>query len=324
MLGITPRRISRAIVLALLAAAPMRATGGQSQVARADSLLRRGRVFAAESLYYTAVRREPRDPAARLALGRYHAARGALRVGAVLMEEARFFGGDANTVARELAPVYARLGDYRALASLPGSPLSAADRSRTDWLKSNPPASAGPDSVTVPYLPADSQAVGSMRITVGDDTVDAVIDPAVRGLVLDSAWVHRKETRPFRTNGDARVSVGVAQNVSIGALGLTNMPVQYASLGGAKRARIGLDVLGDLTATIDPAARTVTLRRGLARTPRSAPSAGDRIPTLALPTGLYAVGSGALDPLAGPSGRARLRGAAWTVSSRRGEIVVAR
>ena len=75
-------------------------TQNDAIVARADTLLIAGRIFAAESLYYVAVRRGPRDPAARLALGRYLAQRGALKVGAVLMEEARYFGGDPDCGSR--------------------------------------------------------------------------------------------------------------------------------------------------------------------------------------------------------------------------------
>ena len=89
-------------IAALLVAPPLQAQN-EAIVARADTLLIAGRVFAAESLYYIAVRRGPRDPVARLALGRYLAQRGALKVGAVLMEEARFFGGDPTRVAVELA-----------------------------------------------------------------------------------------------------------------------------------------------------------------------------------------------------------------------------
>ena len=120
----TSRTASRCLTLAamlgaLALAVSPRPAQAQRYVARADSLLRRGRVFAAETLYYYAVRQTPRDPGARLALGRYLAARGALRIGAVLMEEARFFGGDPKTVGTYLAPVDARLGDYKALSTLP-------------------------------------------------------------------------------------------------------------------------------------------------------------------------------------------------------------
>src|SRR5687768_11679768 len=83
----------------------------QSELARADALLKAGRVEAAEALYYREARRRPRDPAARMALGRYLASRGATRIGAVLIEEARFFGANPAVAALHLAPIYARLGD---------------------------------------------------------------------------------------------------------------------------------------------------------------------------------------------------------------------
>src|SRR4051812_41646131 len=140
------RCLTLAALLPVAATLAPREARAQRYVALADSLLRRGRVFAAETLYYYAVRRTPRDPAARLALGRYLAARGALRPGAVLMEEARYFGGDPKTVGTYLAPVYARLGDYKALSALPGSPLPYAQRARAEWLGDNPPAIDGPCS----------------------------------------------------------------------------------------------------------------------------------------------------------------------------------
>ena len=114
-----------AATLAAIASLSTFATPAQAQwgVWGADSLLAAGRVSAAESLYYAASSASPRDPAARAALGRYLAARGALRIGAVLLEEARVFGGDTASLARALVPVYGALGDYRALAALPLSPL---------------------------------------------------------------------------------------------------------------------------------------------------------------------------------------------------------
>ena len=81
-------------------AAPAQAQWG---VWGADSLLAAGRVTAAESLYYAASSASPRDPGPRAALGRYLAARGALRIGAVLLEEARVFGGDTASLARALS-----------------------------------------------------------------------------------------------------------------------------------------------------------------------------------------------------------------------------
>ncbi len=103
-------------------------------VPRADSALSRGLVPRAESLYYATSDAHPHDPVARAALGRYLAARGALQVAAVLLEEARTFGGDPARIARDLAPIYAHLGDYAALARLPRSPISQAERERVAWL----------------------------------------------------------------------------------------------------------------------------------------------------------------------------------------------
>jgi hypothetical protein len=182
-----------------------RAGAAQNLVARGDSLYRAGRVFSAESLYYAAARYNSRDPDARLALGRYLAARGALKVGSVLMEEARFFGGDAKTIARDLAPVYARLGDYRALDALPGTPLGSAERARVEWLRTNTPLVTGSDSVTLRYTPREHGPLGTVTLLVGADSVAAEIDPAAQGLTLDRAWMARKGSKVFPAGArDAR------------------------------------------------------------------------------------------------------------------------
>ena len=92
--------------------------------------LEEGRLAAAESAYYAAARRAPRDPTIRAALGRYLAARGGVRAGAVLLEEAQFFGGDSAALARVLVPLYLRLRDFRALYDLKPNVLSGAERRR--------------------------------------------------------------------------------------------------------------------------------------------------------------------------------------------------
>src|SRR5512143_1475621 len=88
----------------------------QTTDTRADSLLRDGAIGRAESLYYAAARARPRDPAARWQLGRYLISRGALRVGATLVEEAVRFGLDPRVGAATLAPVYLQVGEYHQLA----------------------------------------------------------------------------------------------------------------------------------------------------------------------------------------------------------------
>jgi hypothetical protein len=323
-----PRRpaLWPSIVAGLVLAAGASPAAAQGLVARADSLYRGGRVFAAESLYYAAVRRSPRDPAARLALGRYLAARGALKVGAVLMEEARFFGGDEAVVARELAPVYARMGDYRALATLPGSPLSAAERDRAEWLHSNGPLVAGPDSVVVRFTPGLRGALGTVTLVIGGDSVRAVVDPAAQGLTLDPAWMARRQTKLFPAGArDPRAAVGVTLAVRVGALTLGNVPTRYASQGARDQARIGLDLLGALAPTFDERARRLTLRRSGRAGP--APRASRRattLPTLASPSGLLVVSAGTAVPLASERGRSIVQGGRFTLDARRGEMVVER
>lgn len=309
------RRLLLPVVLASALLAP-RAGAQDAYVRAADSLLRAGMVFRAETLYYIAVRREPRNPAARLALGRYLAARGASKIGAVLMEEARFFGGDPAQVARELAPVYARMGDWRALAQLPASPLSAAERSRAEWLRASPPSHLGPDSAIVPFI-TGGEGAGAIALRIGGDSIEAIVDPSVRGLVLDASWTQRPGIKVFGA-GSAR-PVGVVPTVRVGALTMTNVATAFGETGGARRARIGLDVLGEFTPTFDPAGRRAVLRRG------GRPAmGGQRLATLALPSGVWLVRGGNVVPLGGEGGRAATGSMPWTFFARRGEIVVGR
>ena len=316
------RRLTLAAVLvtALASLAP-RAADAQRYVARADSLLRRGRVFAAETLYYYAVHRAPRDPGARLALGRYLAARGALRIGAVLMEEARFFGGDSKTVGTYLAPVYARLGDYKALSSLPGSPLPYAQRARAEWLGANPPAIDGPDSAVVALSSADSGSLGELSIVIGGDTVRASIDPRVQGMLLDTAWLRRKSVKRFAAtfDNDWRNVGGVALAVDVGPFTLTNVATGFAPMMDAAHARVGLDFIAPLAPTLDPVAKTITLRKG-GRIDKFA--AGEHIPTLSYPGGLWLIERDGVWPLGGANARTTIGTRPFTLNARRGELII--
>lgn len=312
--------LTRALLAAALALTIAPAAGAQNYVARADSLFRSGRVFAAETVYYYAVRRAPRDPAARLALGRYLAARGALKIGAVLMEEARYFGGDVKAVAASLAPVYARLDNYRALVALPGSPLNSTERARAEWLRDHPPAVSGPDSTTIVYVP-DSTGLGTLRLTVGGDTIEARIDPRTAGLQLDTSWVGNKAVRHFAANfeADRETFTAVVHQVALGELILTNVPARFESFASRRTARIGLDLLGRLAPTFDPEMRRIVLRRDgrLGETPD-----GVSHPTLAYPNGIWIVQRGEVWPVGGEPARTLLAGQRWTLHARRGEIIV--
>ncbi|MGQ0714734.1 MAG: hypothetical protein ACT4PJ_13540 [Gemmatimonadaceae bacterium] len=310
-------RRSFVFAILLFAAAPLHAQG---LLARADNLLRVGRMFAAETLYYYAVRRAPRDPEARLALGRYLAARGALRIGAVLMEEARYFGADPRKVALYLAPIYTQLGDFRALAGLPNTPLQNAERSRAEWLRENPPTVEGPDSVSIHWMPADTGALGTLALRIGQETVQAIIDPRVHGLVLDTGWMRRKETKVFasRFDNDVRNAAGVTHEIGFGALTVRRVLTSFAAQPSPGQAIIGLDVLTPFAPTIDAAARRILLRKS-GRVDRDMP--GERVQTLVFGSGLWLIWEQSMVPLSGAEGRRLLGDGAWTLDWRRGELV---
>src|SRR5437870_2911921 len=97
-------RLSRTFAAAAICVLHFSTASAQWGVWSGDSLLAAGRLVSAESAYYATARANPRDPIARAALGRFLAARGATRVGAVLLEEARQFGGDSAAIARALLP----------------------------------------------------------------------------------------------------------------------------------------------------------------------------------------------------------------------------
>lgn len=315
------RRTVRATALALAALAGLAPrASAQRLVARADTLLLAGRVFAAESLYYDAVRLDPRDPATRLALGKYLAQRGALKVGAVLMEEARYFGGDPAVVARELAPVYERMGAYGALASLPGSPLSYGERLRAEWLRDHPPAITGPDSGLVPYHVSDSHLLGQVMLRIGRDSVLATIDARVYGLVLDTTWAARGEVKRFasRAEHDVRRMAGVTLAVGLGDFTLTNVPTRFAPQRMPSVAVVGLDVLGAYAPTFDPPADRMLLRKS----GRIGSMRGFRIATLTNDAGIFVVERQTIFPIGHPAVQRGLRRVRWTMNPRRGEIIV--
>lgn len=306
---------------ALLCATPVQAQRVDDLITRADSMLSWGRVYSAESLYYRAASQQPRNPGARLALGRYLAARGVLRVGAVLMEEALYFGGNVDTISRHLAPVYAALGDWRTLATLRGNTLSFGEKARAEWLMRNTPEVDGPDSAFVPYSPADS-VLGYVTIVVGVDTLDATIDPRIQGLVLDSMFRRRTTVRRFqsRNEKDWQNASWVATTVHIGEMTLRNVPVRLEPTGHASFARIGLDELGKLAPTFDQVSGRLLLRRlGRVRKPRTAAPA-EAIPTIAVKGTVWLIRENQLFPIDGASARALLR-SRWTLNPRQGEVL---
>lgn len=238
-----------------------------------DSLLAAGRLAAAESAYYAAARARPRDPLVRAALGRYLAARGATRVGAVLIEEARQFGGDSAALARALVPMYARLGDFAAIDTLTPSVISPVEKRRAHWLRARPPEAVFSDSIVMlTYRPtADGQGIGTILLRLGKVEIPAIIDPRVSGLVVPRAML--RELRTF--GGDLSTTAAVAEAVRIGGIVFNNVLASIAPADA--KVRLGFDVLAPYSPSFDPRRGIMTLRR-VGR--RSLPPGGARIPTL--------------------------------------------
>ena len=306
-------------VSALAFALSSPSAGAQGPVQRADELLRAGRVMAAESLYYAAVSLTPRNPHARHALGRYLVARGRLKIGATLMEEARFFGGDVKVAALDLAPVYAAMHDYRSLAALQQTPLSGAERQRVIWLRDNPPVVTGADSSVVRLHAGSGSAIARIPVTLAGEQVVATIDPTVRGMLVDTTWLARPGIKrfPISSGGDVMRMPLVVQEIAIGDLTLRNVSARVQAQPGVI---IGLDVLGALTPTFDAAAEVLIVRRAH-RIPRGR---GERLPTLTREDGWHLAHGERLMTLHGSDARALLEGRRWTLHARRGEVVLER
>jgi hypothetical protein len=313
----------RASILAV-AALSLSASGVFAQGTRADSLLRAGAWMRAESLYYAAARARPRDPAARMGLGRYLAARGATRVAVTLFEEALQFGGDAPTIAAELAPLYLALGEYQALAALPAASLSSAERARAKWLEEHPTRLIAPDSVmTVGYRESTDGYVGRMPIRINGRTVDAAIDVRALGVTVSDSFatatrIRRFPTAPARGARVANVPAA-ADSLAIGRLAWTNMPVRIDTL--SVPVVLGFDVLARLAPTFDPRGDRVTLRIGGARRPISPPGA-TALTTLIQRSDIVVSQAGGWLSLRSPAIARLLAEHRWTFDNRRGQLIV--
>lgn len=276
-----------------------------------------GDVAAAERRLYEALRRTPRDPMARAALGEWMASRGQLKAGAVLLEEARLFGGNASAIAARLQHIYTWMRDWPSLAALPGSPLTPGERTRAAALVNRPTNAVGPDSTVVPFAPLEFGALGRLPMVLGTDTVWADVDPREEGVVLPG--LRRGAGMVELLGDDRRGPLGVLPEIAIGELVLRNIPVRIDSSLGAGRARLGFDVFALLAPTVDARAGMVTLRRtGRVNEP---PGAAGIPFLLGFPDVHLAWRSGeAPVPITSPAGRAALRGQRWTVDLRRGVI----
>ena len=316
-------------MLGIVLAAGAAVTSAAAQSNRAgDSLLATGKLSAAESAYYAVVQVRPRDPQARRQLGRFLAQRGAVRVGAVLLEEARQFGADPATIARDLIPLYRALGDYRALSTLPSSPLSDGERAQAVWLVAHPPSldaaagapasGGGGDSLVVVYKPAaDPSILGTIVLTVNGRAIEARIDPSRRGIFIDPRAGPAQRLRQFAARAGGAIPA-VADSVQIGTLKMVNVPVFLTTLPERVDALIGIDELQRFAPSFEPRTNRLTLRLA-GSVPMTTP--GIRVPTLTTVADVQVLQAGRLVPISTPAFAELLRTKRWTFDARRGAIV---
>jgi hypothetical protein len=280
----------------------------------ADVAIAEGRLADAESMLFSASSAAPHEPSARGALGLFLASRGRLKVGSVLLEEARRFGGDATTIDARLARIYRWLGDWSSFATLKRYAATGAEHERALWLMTHRPGHGGADTATIALEPNEIAGLGRIVLVVGGASITADIDPAVDGLVLPSSPEVTAGSKQFGMHDS--VSVAILYAVGIGAMRLTNVPVR---LSPDARPTIGLDVLAAYAPAFDAGAHSVTLYA------HPAPQQGDLLPfVLGFPgVRLVARPRQPLVAMESAAGRAALRGVRWTFDLRRGAIVVA-
>lgn len=281
----------------------------------ADSLLAEGKLAAAESAYYAEARARPRNPVVRAALGKFLAARGGTRAGAVLIDEARFFGGDSAALARALVPLFVRLGDYKELAALQPNMLTAAERARARWLATRASEARLRDSVVILSYRAtgDGRGLGTIMVRVGKSELPAIVDPRVSGLILPSAA--RADVRTFGAQG--RNTLGVAEAVRVGGVVFSNIPVLIGSPDEV--TRIGFDVIAPYFPGFDPAKGLLTLRRVGRRSPSPV---GLRLPALFDDNGMRLLINGRWFPTTAASASMLLATRRWIWDWKLGDVVL--
>lgn len=313
----------RAIFCALISASVLRAQATRRDDPPAAELaVSLGRLDIAEQELFAASSRSPREPSARGALGFFLASRGHLKVGAVLLEEARQFGGSARAIDARLAHIYPWYGAWNLVSQLPTArSFDPAEYDRAHWLAVHRGAVHGPDSVVVALEPSEASeemALGRVALNIDGTTVHADIDPNVEGVVLPAGNNVLGSMQLFGTMRGNGVTLGVSYSVAIGGLTLSNVPVRFDD---GVRARVGFDVLSPFTPTFDPAASQLTLRVRAA-----APMGSESIAfLLGFPGIRIAARPGSpLVPIESEAGRAALRGTRWTFDLRRGAITLVR
>jgi hypothetical protein len=315
------RKAGLMMALAVLALVPAvcaaRAQGGlRVELSYADRSIASGRFDDAESALFDESARAPRAPIPRGALGAFLAARGKLLVGATLLEEAMFFGGDSMSISARLFDVYRWEGLQARAATQRHARVSPALRSTMERVPATLPG--GSALSTVPLLPNESFGLGRITLGVGNEKVEADIQPLMNGVQLPSSMTLYSVVEAVTSSGDT--TFAVARQLLIGGVSIGPVPVMLVP--GLQTARLGLDVLALLRPTFDTNARTLTVRS--VESPVAPPLERRHI-YLTFPGISFVVQPGqAPVTLHSVGGRAALRGLRWTLDVPAGAIFIER
>lgn len=311
---------------ALVVLASARSIAAQSPAWRyADSLLRAGMLDRAESVYYAEARHRPRDPQARAGLGLFLLSRGAVKIGATLVEEAIRFGGDPGQLGAPLANAYLYLNDWRSIAMLTDSPLRDGQKKRNSWLLQHPTRVIAPDStvlIAMARAPVDS-FIGVTPVRLNGTTVKARIRPVLHcniELSDTSRAVAKLQAFPdTKTRGGLPYLAAAADSVGLGRMTILGVPVDVRPLGPGVEATICFGELMPFSPTFDNRAGLIALHVSAFPAPARTVTT---IPFYA-PEGRFSlIRAGGLSSITSPAARSFLGDARWTLDARRGQIVV--
>jgi hypothetical protein len=309
--------MSCSALLAAAACAPVDAAAQIRNRPRVDtsfamSAIAAGRYDDAENSLFDEVRRVPREPSTRGALGAFLASRGRLLVGLTLLDETLEFGGDSATVEGWRAKAWRWAGEYGHAAEQRLAPMP--EPWREAMRRAGTAATAGPKSATIPLEPNEAFGLGRITLGVGTLKFAADIQPVGEGIVLPATVETFAAVEVIGARGDT--TIAVARQISFG--GATFGPVPVTLVASTQVARVGLDILGQFTPAFDAAQRTLTVHRG------DFVPTGDALPFYLTFPGVIFVPRPDAMPVAlqAPAGRAALRGHRWTFDLSRGAIVV--
>ncbi len=256
---------------------------------RADSLLARGRLAAAEQELYANADAKPRDPAARGALAAYLASRGRFAIALVLFDEAQRFGADAARVNLARAAIR----PYTLHGGGPEVTLS--------WRPSRTPGLLGSIELRA------RRSGEALRADIDANVVGVVAGVGAasrlglrRGQELEALWLGDRRVGPLRARVDSTL--------------------------GVDELRLGLDAIWNAAPLFDERGGTLTLGRAAPAPSEAARSAAVQLPWLLTFPGLQLVPRVGEPPMRieSAAGRALLRGKRWQIDPRSATIVVDR